>query len=49
MCIYRTKDAKPLVNVPDDKALTPLHVACSDNNLELVQLLLNAGADPEAR
>ena len=48
---YRTEHhAEPLVNVPDGaRGLTPLHFACSDNNKELVALLLEAGADPGAR
>ena len=46
---YRTKHAKPLVDVRDRRGLTPLHVACFNNNMELVQLLLKAGADPEIR
>ena len=39
----------PLVNIADFKGWTPLHYACSDSNLEFVQLLLAAGADPNAR
>ena len=46
---HRTKDGTLLVNVPDSRGLTPLHVACSDNNVELVRLMMNAGADPEIR
>ena len=48
---YRAKhDAKPLVNVQDSaRGMTPLHFACSDNNKELVELLLKAGGDPNAR
>ena len=48
-CKHRQRHAEPLVNVPDFKGWTPLHYACSENNLELVQLLLEAGADPNAR
>ena len=48
---YRTEhDAEPLVNVSDGaRGMTPLHFACSDNNKELVALLLEAGANPVAR
>ena len=48
---YRTEHhAEPLVNVPDEaRRMTPLHFACSDNNKELVALLLEAGADPGLR
>ena len=43
-----TEPLTPLVDVPDSTGLTPLHFACSDNNLELVDQLLKAGANPEA-
>jgi len=43
---YRTG---PLVNVPELKGWTPLHYACSNNDKDLVQQLLDAGADPNAR
>ena len=46
---HRTEHAEALVNVPDIKGWTPLHYACSENNLELIQPLLEAGADPYAR
>ena len=46
---YRTEHSEALVNVPDFKGWTPLHYACSDNNFELVQLLIDAGADPMIR
>ena len=46
---YCKKKIRPLVDVPDLKGWTPLHFACSFNNLELVQLLLDARADPHAR
>ena len=35
-CKHRQRHAEPLVNVPDFKGWTPLHYACSENNLELV-------------
>ena len=48
---YRAKhDAEPLVNVQDSaRGMTPLHFACSDNNRELVELLLKKRADPNIR
>ena len=46
---YRTEHSEALVNVPDFKGWTPLHYACSENNLELIQRLLEVGADPNAR
>ena len=48
---HRTEhDAGSLVNIPDGaRGMTPLHFACSDNNKELVALLLEAGADPGLR
>ena len=33
------------VNPVDDYKNIPLHVACEDGNVEVVKLLLNAGAD----
>ena len=48
--LYRPEHAKSLVNVPDDaRRMTPLHFACSNNNKELVEELLEAGAWPKAR
>ena len=44
--IYRTGR---LVNIPELGGWTPLHYACSKNDKDLVQQLLNAGADPNAR
>ena len=48
-CKYRAEHSEALVNVPDFKGWTPLHYACSENNLELIQRLLEVGADPNAR
>ena len=47
--VYRNEHSVPLVNISDLKGWTPLHYACSDNNLEFVQLLLDAGADQNAK
>ena len=47
--VCRNEGTVPLVNIPDFKGWTPLHYACSDNNLEFVQQLLDAGADRNAR
>ena len=33
------------VNPLDDYKNTPLHISCEDGNVEIVKLLLNAGAD----
>ena len=38
-----------LVNLCDYVGRTPLHYACYDNNKELLQQLLDAGAVPTAR
>ena len=50
---HRTDDQhpkpNPLAELPDSKGWTPLHYACYDNNMKLVQQLINAGADPNAR
>ena len=46
---YRNENTGSLVGIPDVEGLTPLHYACSDNNMELVELLLKAGANPKAR
>ena len=45
---YRTGTG-PLVNVPEIRGWTPLHYACSNDDKDLVQQLLDAGADPNAR
>lgn len=47
--VCRNERTVPLVNIKDLKGWTPLHYACSDNNLEFVQQLLDAGADQNAR
>ena len=51
MYIHRTddQDPQPLANLPDNNGWTPLHYACYDNNMKLVQQLLRAGADPNAK
>ena len=50
---HRTDDQhpkqNPLAELPDNKGWTPLHYACYDNNMKLVQQLIDAGADPNAR
>ena len=47
ICAYRDGS---LVNVPESSwLLTPLHLACWNSNKELVQQLLDAGADQNAR
>ena len=48
---YRNDEVnKPFVNVPDSAwHFTPLHYACCYNNKNIIQLLLDAGADPNAR
>ena len=48
---YRNDEVnKPFVNVPDSAwHFTPLHYACCYNNKEIIQRLLYAGADPNAR
>ena len=50
---HRTDDQhpkpNPLAELPDNKGWTALHYACYDNNKKLVQQLINAGADPNAR
>ena len=33
------------VNPVDDYKNTPLHISCEDGNIEVVKLLLDAGAD----
>ena len=45
--LYKYRN-RPLVNVPDLRGWTPLHFACSDNNKELVELLLKGGGNPNA-
>jgi len=45
----RRPDAERLVNLSDYNGWTPLHYACFDENKELLQQLLEAGADPTAR
>src|SRR5437762_5259476 len=48
--VKKVLDADPkLVRERDANGATPLHVASRGNNLEVVQLLLAAGADVNAR
>ena len=37
------------VNLPDKRKWTPLMVACANNNIYIVKLLLEHGADPHLR
>ena len=47
ICAYRDRS---LVNAPESSwRLTPLHLACWDSNKEVVELLLEAEADQDAR
>jgi ankyrin repeat protein len=41
------KDNKDCINMPDQNGVTPLGLAVRCGNLSLVQLLLEAGADPD--
>ena len=45
----RRPDDERLVNLSDYNGWTPLHYACFNENRELLQQLLEAGADPTAR
>ena len=48
--MHRTPDnSVPLVNLPDNKGWTPLHYACYDNNTKLVQQLIKAGTNANAK
>ena len=48
--MHRTPDNPvPLANLPDNKGWTPLHYACYDNNAKLVQQLINAGTNANAK
>lgn len=34
------------LNPPDEVKNTPLHLACEDGHVEIIKILLEAGADP---
>ena len=43
------KVKKNIVDTEDDESNTPLHLACLHGNVDTARVLLQAGADPNAR
>lgn len=41
-----TKEKQNFLNIQDKNAMTALHFACQTNSVEIMRLLLHAGADP---
>lgn len=44
-----TKDPEALFDTPNTQGETPLHLACRAGNLQIVEILLNAGANLESK